>query len=77
MVQNGIALTATLHWLFDRHLISLTDEYELLVSAERIPPKFLEIFGQPSKRISLPVRENDWPHPSYIARHRELFYKNS
>lgn len=77
VVQNGIALTATVHWLFDRHLISLTDEYELLVSAEKIPPTFLEIFGRLSKRIALPARENDRPHPSYIARHRELFYEKS
>jgi putative restriction endonuclease len=32
VVQNGIALSGTVHWLFDRHLISLTDNYGLLVS---------------------------------------------
>lgn len=32
IVQNGIALSATAHWLFDRHLISLDDDYRLLVS---------------------------------------------
>jgi putative restriction endonuclease len=26
VVQNGIALSATAHWLFDRHLIALTDD---------------------------------------------------
>ena len=32
VVQNGIALSATVHWLFDRHLISISDDYRLLVS---------------------------------------------
>ena len=27
IVQNSIALSATCHWLFDRHLISLRDDY--------------------------------------------------
>ena len=27
VVQNGIALCGTAHWLFDRHLISITDDY--------------------------------------------------
>jgi putative restriction endonuclease len=31
VIQNGIALSGTAHWLFDRHLISLTDDYRLLV----------------------------------------------
>jgi putative restriction endonuclease len=32
VVQNGIALSATVHWLFDRHLISIDPDYRLLVS---------------------------------------------
>ena len=32
IVQNGIALSATVHWLFDRHLISIDEDYRLLVS---------------------------------------------
>ncbi len=27
VVRNGLALSATCHWLFDRHLISLSDDY--------------------------------------------------
>ncbi len=37
VVQNGIALSATVHWLFDRHLISLTDDYWILVSHNKVP----------------------------------------
>ncbi|MCE8036373.1 HNH endonuclease [Halomonas sp. MCCC 1A11062] len=73
MIQNGIALTATVHWLFDRHLISLSDNYELLIADGKIPLAFRKFFGDPSKRIALPKREADRPHPGYIAKHRALF----
>jgi putative restriction endonuclease len=37
VVQNGLALSATVHWAFDRHLISLADDYGLLVSHNKVP----------------------------------------
>src|SRR5262249_18075782 len=37
VVQNGIALSGTAHWLFDRHLISLTEDYRLLISHNKVP----------------------------------------
>ena len=73
VVQNGIALSGTVHWLFDRHLISLTDDYRLLVSHNRVPAEFRRFFGQAGDRINLPRSQAHWPHPAYLARHRELF----
>lgn len=73
VIQNGIALTATVHWLFDRHLISLTDDYELLIADHRIPSDFEDIFGKLRKYMTLPKREADRPHPTYIAKHRAVF----
>lgn len=73
VVQNGIALSGTVHWLFDRHLISLTDDYRLLVSHNKVPAEFRRLFGQAGDRIHLPASPRNWPHPAYIAKHRELF----
>jgi putative restriction endonuclease len=73
VVQNGIALSATIHWLFDRHLISLTDDYRLLVAHNRVPFELKSLFGEHSKPIHLPSDRSSWPHPSFIARHREKF----
>lgn len=73
VVQNGIALSGTVHWLFDRHLISLTDDYRLLVSHNKVPAEFRRLFGQAGDRIHLPKSPSHWPHPAYIARHRERF----
>ena len=51
IVQNGIALSATCHWLFDRHLISLTDDYGLLVAHNRVPGAFQNLFSRHLERI--------------------------
>ncbi|WP_304164922.1 HNH endonuclease [Phenylobacterium aquaticum] len=73
VVQNGLALSGTVHWLFDRHLISLTDSYELLVAHNRVPSELLPLFARQMDRIHLPKDERLRPHPSYMARHRERF----
>lgn len=33
-VQNGIALSGTVHWMFDRGLLSLADDYRILCSRQ-------------------------------------------
>lgn len=73
VVQNGIALSATIHWLFDRHLISLTDNYRLLVAHNRVPSELQSLFGEQPNAIHLPTDRSAWPHPSFLARHRERF----
>jgi putative restriction endonuclease len=73
VVQNGIALSGTIHWLFDRHLISLTNDYKLLVSHNKVPAELRVLFERQLDRIHLPKDERLWPHPAYIGRHRERF----
>ena len=73
VVRNGIALSATCHWLFDRHLISLTNDYGLLVAHNRVPGEFQDLFSRQFERIHLPDDEQLWPHPAYIEWHRERF----
>ena len=43
-VQNGLALSATAHWCFDRHLIAVTDDYRLLVSHNKVPAELRGLF---------------------------------
>lgn len=72
-VQNGIALSGTIHWLFDRHMIALTDDYRLLVSHNKVPGELRGLFQQQMDRIRLPRDERRWPNLRYIQRHRERF----
>lgn len=73
IVQNGIALSATAHWLFDRHLISIAPDYSLLVSHNRVPAPLRSLFHPQEQRIRLPADRRNWPHPALVARHRERF----
>ena len=75
VVQNGLALCGTAHWLFDRHMISLTEEYRLLVSHNTIPSEFRDLFERQMDRIHLPKDRSLWPHPAYIERHRDAFFR--
>lgn len=73
VIQNGIALSATVHWLFDRHFVSLTDDYRIIVAHNRVPSELRSLFAAQMNRIHLPEDCKLWPHPSYLARHREAF----
>lgn len=73
VVQNGIALSATAHWLFDRHLISLDDDCRLLVSHNQVPAEFTRLFPPSGARVHLPADPRHHPHPGYLARHRARF----
>ncbi|UYY57082.1 HNH endonuclease [Sphingomonas sp. S2-65] len=73
VVQNGIALSTTAHWLFDRHFISLDDECRLLVSHDKVPSELIRLFPQPGERIHLPADPRLYPRHDYVAWHRARF----
>lgn len=73
VVQNGLALSATVHWLFDRHLISVSDDHRLLVSDNRVPPELRNLFRTAEEKLLLPEDPTLWPHPSFLAHHRDRF----
>lgn len=73
VVQNGIALSATAHWLFDRHLIALDDDFRLLVSHNKVPAELRQLFPSMGERIRLPGDRTLRPRKDYVARHRERF----
>lgn len=73
VVQNGIALTATCHWLFDRYLVTLRDDYSLMIAHNKIPENFQDLLRDQLPRIRLPEDPRLQPHPRYMAWHREQF----
>lgn len=72
-VQNGIALSATAHWLFDRHLISLDQDFKLLISHNKVPRELTALFPPPGARIGLPADPRLHPRCEYVERHRACF----
>lgn len=73
VVRNGIALSATAHWLFDRHLISIGEDWSLLISHNKVPVEMLPMFARHRERIRLPRDTAAWPRPDFVAHHRERF----
>jgi putative restriction endonuclease len=69
-VANGIALSGTVHWMFDRGLISLSDAGDILLSSKINDVAGVEKLIYPDRRARLPANE-DRPHPRYLAWHRE------
>jgi putative restriction endonuclease len=73
VVQNGIALSATMHWLFDRHLISLGEDWRLLVSHNRVPAELRGLMAGHANALRLPRDRALWPDSRFVAHHRERF----
>lgn len=73
-VRNGLALSRTTHWMFDRGLLSLTDDYEILV-AENYVPSRVQKFLNPDRRLVLPSEEAAWPHGSFVKYHRDTIFR--
>jgi len=75
-VRNGLALTGTVHWLFDRGLISLDDEFRLLAAENKISKEIIELI-KPGEQIRLPERQDLQPHPGFIRWHRQNRFAKS
>lgn len=73
-VRNGIALTGTAHWLFDRGLISFSDDHEVLISAHGVPDD-LDKLILPERKLLLPENADWQPHRIYLGWHRENIFK--
>jgi putative restriction endonuclease len=73
-LRNGIALCGTAHWMFDRGLISITDDHELLIANRKVPQQVLRMLN-PDRRLLAPLRGGHAPHPTFLRWHRENVFK--
>jgi putative restriction endonuclease len=73
-VRNGIALSATVHWIFDRGLLSIDDDYSLLLAKDRLPDTIERLLGGNS-RLLLPKQPELRPHPKFLDYHRREVFK--
>ena len=74
IVSNGIALSGTAHWMFDRGLISLADNLEL-VSRQTNDLEGVRSIINKSGTALAPRRISDRPHPHFLKWHREHCFK--
>ena len=74
-VRNGLALSGTLHWMFDRGLISVADDCEtILVSHNKVPRDVVGRLLAPGGKLVRPRNPRDAPHPENLRWHRENIF---
>jgi len=73
-VRNGLALSGTVHWMFDRGLISIGDDYKILVAKDHVPGDAVRLFNQ-SGSIHLPKDQTLHPNAHYLKFHRDKVFK--
>ncbi len=75
IITNGLALSGTAHWMFDRGLISLTDDLRVLVSRQVNDADSVWGLVNQTRRAIVPANPARRPHPTYLAWHREACFK--
>jgi putative restriction endonuclease len=73
-VRNGIALSSTLHWMFDRGLISVDTDYRILIAPTGVPDAIRRLIN-PTGRLFVPKEVHARPHPHYLRFHRQNVFK--
>lgn len=73
-VRNGVALSGTIHWMFDRGLISIDDDFSLLIAKNSMPDAVARLV-EPEGRLRVPQRPEHRPHPQFLRYHREHIFK--
>ena len=73
-VRNGLALSSTLHWMFDRGLVSIDDDFRLLKAKGAVPVE-VERLLNPSGYLTVPEDYRLQPHKQFLRYHREHKFK--
>lgn len=73
-IRNGLALSSTVHWMFDRGLVSVDDDFAILVAKSRLPDTALRLLNE-DRQLILPQRADMCPHHNYLAYHRDNLFK--
>lgn len=75
VVNNGIALSGTVHWMFDRGLLALSDAGDILLSRKINDTEGVQKLIYSDRKAKLPASSAHRPHARYLQWHREeCFY---
>lgn len=73
-IRNGIALSGTVHWMFDRGLLSLENDFSILKS-RHLNHDVSNLINKDMK-AKVPDEVRLQPHPTYLKWHREKIFKS-
>lgn len=74
-INNGMALSGTVHWMFDRGLITLSDDLDIVISRQVNDRDGVESLINKSGKLIGPADSRDRPHPAFLQWHRENCFK--
>lgn len=74
LVQNGLSLSGTVHWMFDRGLISLDDDLKILKAEKLVPSELGQMINRTGFLLS-PKSDSHRPHPKFLKWHRDNRFK--
>lgn len=77
-ITNGLSLSPNLHRAFDRHLISIDANYQVVVSNQFVEEdNSFSIRQFAGKRILLPDATRYHPHPANLQQHYQKFVQHA
>jgi putative restriction endonuclease len=76
IVNNGVALSGTAHWMFDRGLITFSDDLDIIISRHVNDRDGAESLINKTGRLVGPTHGRDRPHPAFLSWHRENIFKH-
>ncbi len=75
IVQNGIALSGTIHWMFDRGLVSIDEDASILVAKGSVADPVAERLLVADRKLLVPKSAALRPGENYIRWHRDNVFK--
>lgn len=75
-IVSGLALTPTIHRAFDKHLLTIDENYKALMSENFIENSnsSFKLKNLQQSEILLPEKEEWYPSQELLHNHREKFY---
>lgn len=75
VINNGLALSGTAHWMFDRGLLSVDDDHSILISRQVNDLDAVSGLIKRDRKLLLPKQRRSFPHPTFLKWHRENCFK--
>lgn len=76
IVTNGLALSGTAHWMFDRGLIGIEDDLSIIVSRQVNDRDGVAGLINQTRKLIGPLAARDRPHPAFLRWHRDNCFKH-
>ena len=71
-VRNGLALSGTAHWMFDRGLIGFKDSLDIIIHRKVNDREGVEAILNPTGKLRAPAIAAHRPHPKFLSWHRDF-----